>query len=270
MNRFSRRIIQTPKIWKDYVRSDGDDLLETKKKTYKRASKKILTCGICDVTFPSKYDLYGHIREVHRSNISTTIQSKTKSVNICKEYTCSCCEAKFASHKTLLNHRKTCAHRFIERKKSYELKTCCFCSNSYKNQSTLNRHMRDSHGNNRQFHCLYCSKAYDRKYQLKNHVMNFHDVLIIQQEDDSKFTLKVQDPKKDYLVSLHKVGDEDMIKIDGISTKLTNFTSYFDAIICDTIEVNNFIGADSGTECLIVCKKNGSIIAKDKSIIVRN
>merc|ERR1712243_385068 len=103
---------------------------------------------------------------------------------------CNWCEAKFASHKILLNHRKTCAHRFIERKKSNETKPCCFCSNSYKNQSSLNRHMNDSHGNSIRFHCLYCSKVYDRKYQLKNHVINVHDVLIIQQEGDSKLTLK--------------------------------------------------------------------------------
>jgi len=270
MNRNSTRITKTPKIWADYVRSDREDLFDPIKKSNKRVNKEILTCGVCDETFRSKYQLESHIKELHRPNIKPFIQTKTKSVNISKEYTCSSCDAKFSSHKILLNHKKSCANKLVDTQKSHELKACFLCSNSYKNQSSLNRHIKDFHGNRRKFHCLYCSKAYDRKYQLKNHVMSVHDVLIIQQEGDSKFTLKVQDPKKDYVVSMHRVGNEDMIKIDGTSTKLTNFTSYFDATICDTIEVNNFIGADSGTECLVVCKKNGDIIAKDKSIIMRN
>ena len=46
--------------------------------------------------------------------------------------------------------------------------------------------------------------------------MSVHDVLVIQQEGDSKFTLKVQDPKRDYVVSMHREENEDMIKIDEI------------------------------------------------------
>ena len=130
--------------------------------------------------------------------------------------------------------------------------------------------MNSTHGNinKKKFQCAFCCKKFERKYQLKNHVTSVHDILIVQQEGDCKYTLKVKDPKKDYSVSMHKLGNEDLIKIDDTSTFFSNFTNYFESTKCDTIEVNNFIGSDTGSECLVICKNSGDVVARDKIVIL--
>ena len=184
-----------------------------------------------------------------------------------REFKCKYCGDKFPNSKQLLTHRKTCAHKLVGSPKDKEPKVCFLCNCSYVCQSSLNRHMNKVHGNIKQFQCKYCCKKFERNYQLKNHINTDHDVLVIQQEGDCKYTLKVQNPKRDYSVSMHKIENTDMIKIDDISTSFSNFTKYFESTKCDTIEVNNFIGADTGSECLVICKASGNVIARDRVII---
>jgi len=264
MARSSDRIRNAPRIWVDYVRSENYDL-EAKKSKSKIDKQKLHICGTCEHKFIHKSSLDIHIREFHRP-IRSCIKAKNDTATI-KEYKCKFCEVKFPNSNLLLTHRKTCAHKLVAIQKDKEPKVCFICSCSYVCQSSLNRHMNKVHGNTTQFQCKYCCKKFERNYQLKNHIKSDHDVLVIQQEGDCKFTLKVQNPKRDYSVSMHKIGNTDMIKIDDTSTAFSNFTKYFESTKCDTIEVKSFIGADTGSECLVICKASGNRIARDKVLI---
>ena len=66
---------------------------------------------------------------------------------------------------------------------------------------------------------------------------------------------------------MHKVGQKDMIKIDDTSTSFGNFTKYFELLQCDTLDVTNFIGSDTGSECLVTCKVDGDVIGRDSIVI---
>ena len=261
MLRTSGRFIKTPKQWEDYIRSeekDGTGPIPRKKLLHKNN----FNCGSCEQIFPNKSCLETHIKTSHRPS-SAIIKSAIPSKASVREYMCKYCDVKFSIRQTLLDHKKICDSRLRHR----EDKVCLLCSNSYKFQSSLNRHLNSVHGNATQFQCKYCSKKFARNYQLKNHISSYHDILVIQQDSDSKYTLKVQNPKRDFSVSMHKSGQEDMIKINDTITSFANFTKYFELLQCDTIDVTNFIGSDTGSKCLVTSKANGVVIGRDSIVI---
>ena len=100
--------------------------------------------------------------------------SKMALVNEAKEtLECYLCYSKISSKSSLDRHMKD-VHGEVKRFKR-KLYTYIFCNMNISSEPTLQRHMRTVHEGTKSFHCKVCDKRFGQISNLNEHIASFHE-----------------------------------------------------------------------------------------------
>ena len=114
---------------------------------------KAYKCECCGKEFSQKNTLNTHLKIVHKNE---------------KDHKCDVCEKHF-SQRELKKHLKIV--HFLEKLNNYR---CMSCEKKFGDNTSLKRHVKTVHENQRQHDCNFCGKFFGIKSGLIMHVRRIH------------------------------------------------------------------------------------------------
>jgi len=184
------------------------------KRHIKTVHVNLITCTICLQFFDEKIQLEQHTQKKHNEKLTfqchkcvsqyTRKTSLNRHIRMVHEFTCTVCLQDFTEKIQLKQHTQ-------EKHKRKETFQCHKCFSSYKNNSSLKKHIQMVH----EFTCTVCLQNFDENIQLIQHIQTQHA--------DKKEVLYCQNCSKQFT------------KIDIFNRHILNFHEKFTCTDCKHI-----------------------------------
>ena len=142
-------------------------------------------CKLCGYKSSVKQQVHKHVVKVHYNEENSGDLVKLKRSNTC--YSCSVCGVEEESFHQMLEHMKVLHSDFLKeqrdrndrrkrrtRSQPQVLFQCEKCKFSSSHQSSLGRHVLESHGPIDWFLCTFCEKKFKRIDNLRDHSRRIH------------------------------------------------------------------------------------------------